>query len=98
MTLGSSYSYYMIQGLEPGTEHTVTINPIFGDIEGPVVTGRATTGECPAAGVAFSQGVLAPGWCHCCHCLFGDLFGAVGTSVGLGSSSPLQWPPAPSRC
>ncbi|XP_053834925.1 collagen alpha-1(VII) chain-like [Vidua macroura] len=43
VTLGSSYSYYMIQGLEPGMEHTVTINPIFGDIEGPVVTGRATT-------------------------------------------------------
>lgn len=54
VTLGSSYSYYMIQGLEPGTEHTVTINPIFGDIEGPVVTGKATTGERPAAGVAFS--------------------------------------------
>ncbi|OWK62848.1 Collagen alpha-1(VII) chain, partial [Lonchura striata] len=43
VTLGSSYSYYMIQGLEPGVEHTVTINPIFGDIEGPVVTGKATT-------------------------------------------------------
>ncbi|TRZ08436.1 hypothetical protein HGM15179_018672, partial [Zosterops borbonicus] len=43
VTLGSSYSYYMIQGLEPGMEHTVTINPIFGDIEGPVVTGKATT-------------------------------------------------------
>ncbi|NXD29651.1 CO7A1 protein, partial [Spelaeornis formosus] len=36
-------TYYMIQGLEPGLEHTVTINPIFGDIEGPVVTGKATT-------------------------------------------------------
>ncbi|XP_039918299.1 LOW QUALITY PROTEIN: collagen alpha-1(VII) chain-like [Hirundo rustica] len=43
VTLGSSYSYYMIQGLEPGVEHTVTINPIFGDMEGPVVTGKATT-------------------------------------------------------
>ncbi|XP_041907901.1 collagen alpha-1(VII) chain-like isoform X1 [Corvus kubaryi] len=43
VTLGSSYSFYMIQGLEPGTEHTVTINPIFGDIEGPVVSGKATT-------------------------------------------------------
>uniref|UniRef100_A0A8C3NGP3 Uncharacterized protein n=1 Tax=Geospiza parvula TaxID=87175 RepID=A0A8C3NGP3_GEOPR len=43
VTLGSSYSYYMIQGLEAGVEHTVTINPIFGDIEGPVVTGKATT-------------------------------------------------------
>ncbi|XP_050841359.1 LOW QUALITY PROTEIN: collagen alpha-1(VII) chain-like [Serinus canaria] len=43
VTLGSSYSFYMIQGLEPGVEHTVTINPIFGDIEGPVVTGKATT-------------------------------------------------------
>lgn len=49
VTLGSSYSYYMIQGLEPGTELTVTVNPIFGDIEGPLVTGKATTGGCPAA-------------------------------------------------
>ncbi|XP_009881324.1 PREDICTED: collagen alpha-1(XIV) chain-like [Charadrius vociferus] len=43
VNLGNTYSYYMIQGLQPGTEYTVTINPIFGDIEGPVVSGKATT-------------------------------------------------------
>ncbi|NWU70126.1 COCA1 protein, partial [Pterocles burchelli] len=35
--------FYMIQGLQPGTEYTVTINPIFGDVEGPVVSGKTTT-------------------------------------------------------
>ncbi|XP_062436150.1 collagen alpha-1(VII) chain-like isoform X7 [Rhea pennata] len=43
VNLGNTYSYYMIQGLQPGTEYTVTINPIFGDIEGPVVNRKATT-------------------------------------------------------
>ncbi|XP_064298255.1 collagen alpha-1(VII) chain-like isoform X5 [Phalacrocorax carbo] len=43
VNLSNTYSYYMIQGLQPGTEYTITINPIFGDVEGPVVSGRATT-------------------------------------------------------
>ncbi|XP_074023861.1 uncharacterized protein [Numenius arquata] len=43
VNLSNTYSYYMIQGLQPGTEYTVTINPIFGDIEGPVVSSKATT-------------------------------------------------------
>ncbi|GAB0175456.1 collagen alpha-1(VII) chain-like [Grus japonensis] len=43
VNLSNIYSYYMIQGLQPGTEYTVTINPIFGDVEGPVVSGKATT-------------------------------------------------------
>ncbi|KAM8820166.1 uncharacterized protein ACNFOS_001765 [Eudromia elegans] len=43
VNLSNIYSYYMIQGLQPGTEYTVTINPIFGDIEGPVVKRKATT-------------------------------------------------------
>lgn len=54
VNLSNTYSYYMIQGLQPGTEYTVTINPIFGDVEGPVVRGKATTGECPAGGVGAS--------------------------------------------
>ncbi|OXB71198.1 UNVERIFIED_CONTAM: hypothetical protein H355_013273 [Colinus virginianus] len=43
VNLSSTYSYYMIQALQPGTEYVVTINPIFGDIEGPVVSRKATT-------------------------------------------------------
>ncbi|XP_009707117.1 PREDICTED: collagen alpha-1(XIV) chain-like, partial [Cariama cristata] len=43
VNLSNTYSYYMIQGLQPGTEYTVTINPIFGDVEGPVVSDKATT-------------------------------------------------------
>ncbi|XP_030336058.1 collagen alpha-1(VII) chain-like isoform X5 [Strigops habroptila] len=43
VNLSSTYSYYMIQGLQPGTEYTITINPIFGDVEGPVVSRKATT-------------------------------------------------------
>ncbi|XP_027761468.1 collagen alpha-1(VII) chain-like [Empidonax traillii] len=43
VTLSSSYSHYLIQGLHPGVEYTVTINPIFGNVEGPVLSGKATT-------------------------------------------------------
>ncbi|XP_061202804.1 collagen alpha-1(VII) chain-like [Neopsephotus bourkii] len=43
VNLSSTYNYYMIQGLQPGTEYTITINPIFGDVEGPVVSSKAMT-------------------------------------------------------
>ncbi|XP_063998819.1 collagen alpha-1(VII) chain-like [Pogoniulus pusillus] len=43
VNLSNTYSYYMIQGLQPGTEYTVTINPVFGDVEGPVVSRKAAT-------------------------------------------------------
>ncbi|PKK22055.1 collagen alpha-1(VII) chain [Columba livia] len=43
VNLSNTYSYYMIQGLQPGTEYNVTINPVFGDVEGPVVSRKATT-------------------------------------------------------
>ncbi|XP_042323752.1 collagen alpha-1(VII) chain-like [Sceloporus undulatus] len=43
VNLGETYSYYMIQGLQPGTEYTITVNPIFGATEGPIVTAKATT-------------------------------------------------------
>ncbi|KAM5172043.1 uncharacterized protein ACMZJ9_004893 [Mantella aurantiaca] len=43
INLADSYTHYMIQGLRPDMEYTVTVNPIFVDIEGPVVTATATT-------------------------------------------------------
>ncbi|KAJ1162754.1 hypothetical protein NDU88_003219 [Pleurodeles waltl] len=43
VNLGDAYREYMIQGLHPDTEYTVTVNPIFVDTEGPVVTAVATT-------------------------------------------------------
>ncbi|XP_059843048.1 collagen alpha-1(VII) chain-like [Hypanus sabinus] len=43
INLGNDYTFYMIRGLQAGTEYTITINPIFGDVEGPVITGKATT-------------------------------------------------------
>ncbi|XP_075131960.1 uncharacterized protein LOC142204542 [Leptodactylus fuscus] len=43
VNLADSYSQYLIQGLRPDTEYTVTINPIFVDIEAPIVTAKATT-------------------------------------------------------
>lgn len=35
----------MVQGLHAGTEYTVTINPIFVDIEGPLTIAKAKTCE-----------------------------------------------------
>ncbi|CAI5786556.1 collagen alpha-1(VII) chain-like [Podarcis lilfordi] len=43
VNLGDTYSYYRIQGLQPGNEYIVTVNPVFGAIEGPIVTAKATT-------------------------------------------------------
>ncbi|XP_069813976.1 collagen alpha-1(VII) chain-like [Dendropsophus ebraccatus] len=43
VNLADSYSQYLIQGLHSDTEYTVTINAIFVDIEGPVVSAKATT-------------------------------------------------------
>ncbi|XP_055509355.1 LOW QUALITY PROTEIN: collagen alpha-1(VII) chain-like [Leucoraja erinacea] len=43
VNLGNVYQFYMIRGLQAGTEYTVTVNPIFSDVEGPVTSGKATT-------------------------------------------------------
>lgn len=43
INLGDNFNFYMIQGLHSGSEYTVTINPIFGDTEGPVTTTKAKT-------------------------------------------------------
>lgn len=43
INLGDTFNFYMIQGLRSGTEYTVTINPIFGDTEGPVTATKITT-------------------------------------------------------
>ncbi|CAL8318406.1 unnamed protein product [Lota lota] len=45
INLAENYKFYMIQGLQTGSEYTVTINPIFVDIEGPVTTSKAKTLE-----------------------------------------------------
>ncbi|XP_041059069.1 collagen alpha-1(VII) chain-like [Carcharodon carcharias] len=43
VNLGDAYQFYMIRGLQAGSEYTVTVNPIFGDVEGPVVSGKVKT-------------------------------------------------------
>ncbi|XP_053575131.1 collagen alpha-1(VII) chain-like [Bombina bombina] len=43
INLADSYSQYLIQGLQPDTEYTVTVNPIFVDVEGPFVSAKAIT-------------------------------------------------------
>ncbi|KAF7669026.1 hypothetical protein LDENG_00260370 [Lucifuga dentata] len=48
INLADTYNFYMIQGLHPGSEHTITINPIFGDTEGPVTTTAVKTLESSA--------------------------------------------------
>uniref|UniRef100_UPI0037E81BC1 collagen alpha-1(VII) chain n=1 Tax=Semicossyphus pulcher TaxID=241346 RepID=UPI0037E81BC1 len=48
INLGDTFNFYMIQGLNPGSEYTITINPIFGDTEGPVITTTIKTLESSA--------------------------------------------------
>lgn len=43
INLGDTFNFYMIQGLRSGSEYTATINPIFGDTEGPVTTAKVKT-------------------------------------------------------
>lgn len=43
INLGENFNFYMIQGLHSGSEYIVTINPIFGDTEGPVTTNNVKT-------------------------------------------------------
>lgn len=43
VNLGDNFNFYMVQGLHAGTEYTITINPIFVDIEGPVTAFKAKT-------------------------------------------------------
>ncbi|XP_037617139.1 collagen alpha-1(VII) chain [Sebastes umbrosus] len=48
INLGDNFNFYMIQGLHSASEYIVTINPIFGDIEGPVTTTKVKTLESSA--------------------------------------------------
>uniref|UniRef100_A0A087X5X9 Fibronectin type-III domain-containing protein n=1 Tax=Poecilia formosa TaxID=48698 RepID=A0A087X5X9_POEFO len=48
INLGENFNFYMIQGLNSGSEYVVTINPIFGDTEGPVTTNKVKTLESSA--------------------------------------------------
>ncbi|XP_078021207.1 uncharacterized protein col7a1l isoform X2 [Epinephelus lanceolatus] len=48
VNLGDNFNFYMIQGLHSASEYTVTINPIFGDIEGPITTAKVKTLESSA--------------------------------------------------
>ncbi|XP_054608629.1 collagen alpha-1(VII) chain isoform X2 [Dunckerocampus dactyliophorus] len=48
INLRDTFNFYMIQGLHAGTEYTITMNPIFGDIEGPVTSTKVKTLENPA--------------------------------------------------
>ncbi|CAH2275478.1 collagen alpha-1(VII) chain-like [Pelobates cultripes] len=43
INLSEAYGQYLIQGLRADTDYTVTINPIFVDIEGPIVSAQAKT-------------------------------------------------------
>ncbi|XP_074863787.1 uncharacterized protein LOC142020062 [Carettochelys insculpta] len=43
VNLDEACTHYMIRGLQPGLEYTVTVSPLFGEVEGPVVSSKATT-------------------------------------------------------
>uniref|UniRef100_A0A8C5EK31 Fibronectin type-III domain-containing protein n=1 Tax=Gouania willdenowi TaxID=441366 RepID=A0A8C5EK31_GOUWI len=48
INLDDTFNFYMVQGLRTGSDYTVTINPIFGDIEGPITTTTIKTLESSA--------------------------------------------------
>ncbi|XP_040928277.1 collagen alpha-1(VII) chain isoform X3 [Betta splendens] len=48
INLGDNFNFYMIQGLHPGAEYTISINPVFGDVEGPVTAMKIKTLESSA--------------------------------------------------
>ncbi|XP_060759433.1 collagen alpha-1(VII) chain isoform X3 [Neoarius graeffei] len=48
VNLGGNYKFYMVQGLHTGTEYTISINPVFVDVEGPVTSAKAKTLESSA--------------------------------------------------
>uniref|UniRef100_A0A3Q2XFT7 Fibronectin type-III domain-containing protein n=1 Tax=Hippocampus comes TaxID=109280 RepID=A0A3Q2XFT7_HIPCM len=48
INLRDTFDFYMIQGLHAGAEYTITMNPIFGDIEGPVTSAKVKTLESSA--------------------------------------------------
>lgn len=43
INLGDNFNFYMIQGLHSASEYTITINPIFGDVEGPITSTKLKT-------------------------------------------------------
>ncbi|XP_074554044.1 uncharacterized protein col7a1l [Halichoeres trimaculatus] len=57
INLGDTFNFYMIQGMNPGSEYTITINPIFGDTEGPVTTSTIKTLESSAVQTLKVSGV-----------------------------------------
>ncbi|XP_062864437.1 collagen alpha-1(VII) chain [Trichomycterus rosablanca] len=48
VNLGGTFQFYMVQGLHAGTEYTISINPVFVDVEGPVTSTKAKTLESSA--------------------------------------------------
>uniref|UniRef100_S4R567 Fibronectin type-III domain-containing protein n=1 Tax=Petromyzon marinus TaxID=7757 RepID=S4R567_PETMA len=45
VTVDGSYSTFLLPGMSTGSEYQVSINPVYGSVEGPVVTASATTPE-----------------------------------------------------
>ncbi|KAJ8386657.1 hypothetical protein AAFF_G00167730 [Aldrovandia affinis] len=80
VNLGDSYSFYMIQGLHAGTEYTVTINPIFVDIEGPITTAKAKTLESSSVQTLKASGVST----HSAIISWNSVPGATGYRLAWG--------------
>ncbi|XP_077566294.1 uncharacterized protein col7a1l [Stigmatopora nigra] len=66
INLRDTFNFYMIQGLHAGAEYTVTMNPIFGDIEGPVKSAKVETLDSSAVQTlkvsAVSTGAAVVAW------------------------------------
>ncbi|CAN0001303.1 unnamed protein product [Lampetra planeri] len=43
LSLGESYGFYQLQGLQAATDYEVSVNPVYGSVEGPTTTARTHT-------------------------------------------------------
>ncbi|KAI5618022.1 collagen alpha-1(VII) chain [Silurus asotus] len=83
VNLAGNYKFYMVQGLHTGTEYTISINPVFVDIEGPLTSTKAKTLESSAVqtlrATAVSTSSALISW--------NDVSGATGYRLAWGPTA-----------
>ncbi|TRY60262.1 hypothetical protein DNTS_004245 [Danionella cerebrum] len=83
LNLGENFNFYMVQGLHAGTEYSVTINPIFGDTEGPVTSAKTKTLESSAVQTLRASAVAT----NSAVCSWNAVPGATGYRLAWGPTA-----------